>query len=208
MGLYQWYLDHVLPRCVDLGMRGESFRKLRPACVGPAHGRVLELGFGSGLNLPHYGEAVEELVAIDPATVGRKLAAGRIEAAPFPVNFAEPEGAHWPLEDDSFDCVTCTWTLCTIPTIEDALSEIARVLRPGGEFRFLEHGRSRETGVARWQRRLNGVQGVVFGGCQLDRPIDELVAGAGIGAFEHEEFYAEGLRIYSYMYSGVVRKPG
>jgi SAM-dependent methyltransferase len=207
MGAYEWYLERVLPRCVDFGMRGEVFRELRPGCVGAAAGRVLELGFGSGLNLPHLCGGVEELVAIDPAHLGRELAAERIAAAPFPVRFAELEGSRWAVEDASFDCVVCTWTLCTVPSIAAVMAEVGRVLRPGGTFRFLEHGRSRDDGVARWQRRLNGVQGTLFGGCQLDREIEVCVGEAGVGVLEHEEFVAEGLAIFSSMYGGVVTKP-
>jgi ubiquinone/menaquinone biosynthesis C-methylase UbiE len=207
MGLYGWYLERILPRCVDFGMRGEAFRELRPQCVGAAAGRVLELGFGSGLNLPHYGEGVDELVALDPARLGRELAAKRIADVGFPVSFAELDGARWEVEDESFDCVTCTWTLCTVASVAEVMAEVGRVLRPGGVFRFLEHGRSRDEGVAKWQRRLNGIQGVLFGGCQLDLHMDELISGAGIGVCEQGEFLGEGLRIYSSMYSGFVKKP-
>ena len=149
MGLYGWYLDRVVPRIVEVGMRGEQFAALRPTCVGAARGRVLELGFGSGHNLPHYGPDVEELVAADPALFGRELAAERIDAAPFPVRFADLIGDRLDVPDASFDTVTCTFSLCTIPAVETALAEVRRILRPGGSFLFLEHGLAPDPKVAR-----------------------------------------------------------
>ena len=204
MGLYY---EHVLPRMIHFGMSGKAFRAQRPSCVGKPRGRVLEIGFGSGLNLPHYdGEAVSELIALEPSAVGKKLARRAVERAPFPVSFIGLDGADIPLDAASVDAVASTWTLCTIPDVAAALSEIDRVLKPGGRLHFLEHGRSPDAGVARWQRRLNPVQKVWAGGCNLDREIGALIRAAGFEMEELEEFYMPGLRIFSFMYRGVARK--
>ncbi|MAF67562.1 MAG: SAM-dependent methyltransferase [Planctomycetes bacterium] len=208
MGLGRWYNERLLPRCIDLGMRGAVFRELRPTCVGQVRGRVLELGFGSGLNLPHYAAEVSEVVAVDPATLGRHLARERIAEAPFPVRFAELEGDRLAVDDASFDCVVSTWTLCTVPAPDRTLAEIERVLRDGGSFHFLEHGRAPEAGVARWQERLDPIQSRLFGGCRLDRRIDELVDAAHIGDMRCETFYSGRPRVLTYHYRGTATKGG
>jgi ubiquinone/menaquinone biosynthesis C-methylase UbiE len=127
-------------------------------------GEVLEVGFGSGLNLPHLPPAATKLYAVDPAELGRRLAAERLAEAPVPVEFVGLDGQDLPLEDDSVDRVLSTWTLCTIPDADRALHEVRRVLRPGGTFHFVEHGRSPDAKVARWQDRLNPIQQRVAGG--------------------------------------------
>ncbi len=199
MGLWA---DRILPRLVDLSLRGPEFAKLRERAAHGLGGVVLEVGFGSGLNLPHYPEAVERILAVDPALLGRKLAADRLAKCPIPVEFVGLDGARLPLEAASVDAVLSTWTLCTIPEVEVALSEIRRVLKPGGALHFMEHGLSPDPGVARWQRRLNGVQKAVAGGCHIDRPIGSLVTGAGFTMDALENFYARGPRTHAYMYGG------
>ncbi len=203
MGLWT---ESLLPRLINFGMRGKGFRVERPKCVARAKGRVLEIGFGSGLNLPHYSEQVTELLALEPSELSRRLAAKRVAAAPFPVCFVGLDGADIPLEDASVDCVTCTWTLCTIPDVEQALREVRRVLVPGGEFLFLEHGASRIEKVRRLQDRLNPVQRCWAGGCNLNRAIDELVRAAGFEAVEIEEYLMPGPRFIGSMYLGTARK--
>lgn len=184
-------------------MSGEEFQRLRTEHLARARGRVLELGFGSGLNLPHYPEAVTEVLGVDPARVGRKLAAARIAAAPFPVRFLDlDERGRLPLEDSSVDTAASTWTLCTIPDVAAALAEVRRVLVPGGELCFLEHGLASEPGVARWQGRLNGIQKLVFGGCQLNRKIHDIVRAAGFELREPKQFFMSGPRTHSYLYAG------
>jgi len=198
-----FYRDHILPRCVNKGMSGDEFRRLRAEHLVRARGRVLELGFGSGLNLPHYPEAVTELLGVDPARVGRKLAAERIAAAPFPVRFLDlDENGRLPLEDASIDTAASTWTLCTIPDVASALAEVRRVLVPGGELCFLEHGLSPDPGVARWQGRLNGIQKLLFGGCRLNRKIDDIVRAAGFELSEPKQFLMSGPRTHSSLYAG------
>ena len=199
MGLY---VEHVLPRVVALGMGGRSFQAQRRQALGGLTGRVLELGFGAGHNLPHYGEGVSEVLALEPAQVNRKLAARRIANAPIPVEWVGLEGESIPLEDDSVDAVVSTWTLCTIPDLQRALAEVRRVLAPGRELTFLEHGLSPDSRVARWQQRLNPLQKLCFGGCHLNRAIDRELESAGFELEELETFYMDGPKPMSWMYRG------
>jgi ubiquinone/menaquinone biosynthesis C-methylase UbiE len=165
-------------------------------------GDVLEVGFGSGLNVPHYPPSVRHVRAVDPATVGQQLAADRVAASAIPVEYVGLDGAHLPLDDESVDCVLSTWTMCTIPDVEGALSEIRRVLRPGGTLHFLEHGRSPEPDVAKWQDRLNPIQQRLFGGCHLNRPIEGLVRDSGLRIDTLENFYLRGPKPIGYMFEG------
>ncbi len=169
-------------------------------------GEVLEVGFGSGLNVPHYPQGVKNVRAVDPAVVGRTLAAGRVEASTIPVEYVGLDGAQLPLEDESVDSVLSTWTLCTIPDVDRALLEIRRVLRPGGALHFLEHGRSPDPNVTKWQDRLNPVQRRLFGGCNLNRQIDDLVREAGLQVSNIENYYLRGPKSLGYMYEGVAIK--
>ncbi len=184
------------------GMGGSSFAEQRARALEGARGRVLELGFGAGHNLPHYGEEVEELLAVEPVLLNRKLAAKRVAAAPVPVQWIGLEGESIPLEDASVDTVTTTWTLCTIPDLARALAEARRVLRPDGRLLFLEHGRYPDPRIARWQDRLNGIQKFCFGGCHLNRKIDDEIRAAGFRIEELENYSMQGPRILSWMYRG------
>lgn len=200
------YTDRVLPRIIDLALSGKSFAKLRSRATAGLSGDVLEVGFGSGRNLPLLPPGVRRLIAVEPAAAGRSLASGRIAASSVPVEFVGLTGEQLSLEDDSVDHVLTTWTLCTIPDVERALSEVRRVLRPGGSLHFLEHGRAPDPSVRRWQDRLTPIQRRLFGGCHLNRPIDELVAGAGLVIDPMETFYALGPKTMGFMYCGVATK--
>ena len=138
--------------------------------------------------------------------MGRKLAAERVAASRVPVEYIGLDGEQVPLDDASVDHVLTTWTLCTIPDVERALGEMRRVLRPGGALHFVEHGRSPDPGVARWQERLNPLQRKVFGGCHLTRPIDELIRGAGLDVTSLENHYLKGPKPFGYMYVGTATK--
>lgn len=177
--LTDWYEERVLPRVIDKVCATPAFRPHRRTAVAGLDGTVLEIGFGSGLNLPYYPVEVERLLAVDPATLGRELAADRIAAVPFPVESVGLDGAVLALDDHSVDHVVSTFTLCTIHDVYAALAEVRRVLRPGGTFRVLEHGLSDDPKVAAWQRRMTPIQRRVAGGCHLDRPIMHLVEKAG-----------------------------
>jgi ubiquinone/menaquinone biosynthesis C-methylase UbiE len=200
------YANQVLPRLVDLVMRRREFIEIRERVAADLDGEVLEVGFGSGLNVPHYPPRVTRVLAVDPATLGRKLAARRVAASRVPIDYVGLDGQRLPLESAGIDHVLTTWTLCTIPDVERALTEIARVLRPGGTLRFVEHGRSPDPGVARWQDRLTPMQRRVAGGCHLNRPIQELIARSGLTLTRVDNYYAKGPKPFDYMYEGTAAK--
>lgn len=203
MGFYE---ERVLPRFVDVALSGRAFDRLRARVASTLEGEVLEVGFGSGRNVPHYPEAVKRVRAVDPAVAGRRLAAARVAVSPVPVEYVGLDGERLPLEDGSVDHVLTTWTLCTIPGVERALAEVRRVLRPGGALHFVEHGRAPDPRVARWQDRLTPLQRRVAGGCHLNRRIDELVAGAGLEVDRLENFYLKGPKAFGYMFEGTARR--
>lgn len=190
-------------------MRNREFGALRARAAAALAGDVLEVGFGSGLNLPYYPPALTRVWAVDPAAVGFKLAAKRIAASVVPVEYAGTDARALPLGDASVDCALSTWTLCTIPDVVRALSEIHRVLRPGGMFHFVEHGRSPDEKVARAQDRLTPLQRRLAGGCHLNRPIGRLIGGAGLAVTRLDTYYLSGPRAYVYTFEGVaVKAPG
>jgi SAM-dependent methyltransferase len=189
MGLY---VDHVLPRVIDVLGGLKSAEPLRRRVCTGLEGRVVELGFGSGHNAPFYPEAVERVAAIEPADLGWRLAEKRVGATRVPVERAGLDGQSLPFGDDSFDTALSTWTLCTIPDVAAALSEVRRVLKPGGTLHFLEHGLAPDERVRVWQHRLEPLQKRVFGGCHLTRPIADLLVAAGFTITEVDVFYEEG----------------
>lgn len=192
----------VVPRAIDLLLGSSGFGEMRARSAAGLSGEVLEVGFGSGLNLPHYPPEVTKLFAVDPSGVARDLAAERIAEAPFPVEFVGLDGEHLPLADDSVDGILTTWTLCTIPDPVLALGEMARVLRPGGALHFLEHGLSPDERVARRQQRFTPVQKRLAGGCHLDRHIERLVSASGFRIESLSTFSIVGPKTMSYMYAG------
>ena len=200
MGFYE---RHVLPRLINWGMDTEIARAERAELVPLAQGVVLEVGVGSGLNLPYYGEGVQQLYALDPSSALKAMAAARVDAAPFPVDLVGMTAENIPLDDRSVDTVLTTWTLCTIPEVTTALGEMRRVLRPDGRLIFVEHGRAPEARIAGWQDRLNPIQRRLAGGCNLNRKIDELIAGAGFRITRIEADYLKGPKPWSYTYKGL-----
>jgi ubiquinone/menaquinone biosynthesis C-methylase UbiE len=200
------YRDQVLPRLTDAVMSRREFTPIRARVSAALRGEVLEIGFGSGLNVPHYPAAVTHVRAVDPATAGRKLAAKRVAASPVPVEYVGLNGQELPLDSASVDHVLTTWTLCTIPDVERALSEVYRVLRPGGSLHFAEHGRSPDFGTARWQDRLTPLQRRLAGGCHLNRSIGQLVADSGLDLTRMENYYAKGPKPFGYMFEGTATK--
>lgn len=198
-----WYADQVLPRLTDRVMRGKEFATIRERVAAELCGRVLEVGFGSGLNVPHYPDAVTEVLAVDPAVLGRRLAAPRIEDSRVPVSFVAVDGRQIPLDAGSVDRALITWSLCTIPDPVRALEEIARVLRPGGSLHFVEHGLSPDASVARWQDRLTPIQRRVAGGCHLNRPIDRLIGQAGLHLTRLQTYDMPGPKVAAHLYEGV-----
>ena len=201
------YADSILPRLLDLVMRGRPFRELRSRYLARTSGRVLEIGFGSGLNLPHYPRAVKEVLALEPSAVARKLARRQVLRSPIEVRFVGLRGEEIPLDEASIDTVVSTWTLCTIPGLEQALREIRRVLKPEGRFHFLEHGLAPDPKVARWQQRLNACQMNLCGGCRLDRDIAGSLREEGFAIEGLETFYMRGPRTHAHIFAGIAR-PG
>jgi ubiquinone/menaquinone biosynthesis C-methylase UbiE len=196
------YQDWILPRFTNAVMNNSEFAAIRARVNAGLTGEVLEVGFGSGLNVPHYPATVTRVRAVDPATLGRKLAAKRVAASRVPIEYVGLDGQDLPVDSASVDNVLTTWTLCTIPDVERALREICRVLRPGGALHFVEHGRSPEPGVLRWQDRLTPVQRRLAGGCHLNRPIDRLVAGSGLELTGMKNYYMKGPRPLGYLFEG------
>ncbi|MCZ6514014.1 MAG: class I SAM-dependent methyltransferase [Nitrospinae bacterium] len=199
MGFYE---DQILPRGIDWGMSGERFSRLRKQYLEGVGGTVLEVGFGSGLNLPHYSNRISHLYALDPSQLGRRLAAHRIQRVPFPVEFVELEDPRIALPDRSVDAVVSTWTVCTISDPVFALKEIRRVLKPEGKYYFLEHGLSPDRRVARLQNLWNPIQKWAFGGCHVNREIDRLILNSGFKMLDFKNFYMEGPKVLTYMYGG------
>lgn len=200
------WVDHVVPRITNKVMDTARLREVRDrACTGLA-GEVVEIGFGSGLNLPHYPAQVTRVVAVEPSELGWRLAAPRLATARVPVQRGGLDGQRLPFADGSFDMALSTFSLCTIPRPEAALAEMRRVLRPGGVLHFAEHGRAPDGGVHRWQRRLEPVNKRIAGGCHLARPIDELVAAAGFTIERLDRCYLPGEpRPFAALYEGRAR---
>ncbi len=186
------YTEHILPRIVDVACNlKEAHPQRRRACDGLA-GEVVEIGFGSGLNVPFYPADVTRVAAVEPADVGWKLARKRVAEASTPVERSGLDGQSLPFGDDRFDAAVSTWTMCTIPDIASALRELRRVLKPGGRLHFVEHGLAPDERVRRWQHRLEPVQKRLFGGCHLTRPTVELLQGAGFAIRHVDRFYEKG----------------
>lgn len=199
-----FYSDVILPRLCDLSMRNERLRPYRERVIGAADGRVLEIGVGSGLNLPFYRPAVREILALEPAP--KLLAmARRAPHSDVPVGFIEASAEAIPLEDRSVDTVVTTWTLCTIPQAAAAIAEMRRVLKPGGKLLFVEHGLAPDDGVRWWQDRLTPIWRRISGGCHLNRPIQSMIEGGGFQVDRVETGYMAGPKPMTFMYEGSAR---
>jgi len=203
MGLYA---TQIFPRLMDWVMSGDEFQQLRTLLLEGAHGEVLEIGLGTGLNLPHYPGGVSWLHAVDPAPLLPSRVAQRSASVGFPVQITHVSAETLPFDDQTFDCVVSTWTLCTIPDPVKALREVRRVLKHDGVFLFLEHGRSDDTTLAAWQDRLNPLQRVIGCGCNLNRKIDQLIGQAGLAITKLDRFHMQQVpRLGGEMYRGSAR---
>lgn len=204
-----FYARRLLPRLLDFAMRKKDATTLRAEWIPRASGEVLELGIGSGLNLPFYAAGVERVRGVDPSAELREMAASRAAEAPFAVEFlAQSAEDRLPLPARSIDTAVITWTLCSIPRPALALAEVERLLKPEGRLIFIEHGRAPEPAVGRWQDRLTPLWKRIGGGCHLNRPIETLITSAGLRIAELRTGYLPGPRPMTYTYQGIARPVG
>lgn len=206
MSLRDHYDRHILPHLIDIAMRAPMATRERELLVPQAHGTVLEIGAGSGLNMAHYGADVDKLFALEPSDKLRAMAAPKAAHTSFPVEFLGLKGEDIPLDDQSVDTVITTWTLCTIPDPDKALQGMYRVLKPGGHLLFVEHGRAPSDRLARWQDRLSPAWSCIAGGCHLNRRPDRLIGNAGFTIEGMEEGFLDGPKLLTYHYKGVARR--
>jgi ubiquinone/menaquinone biosynthesis C-methylase UbiE len=198
-----FYAQYVLPRLVDFSMRNRETARLRADWIPHARGEVLEIGIGSGLNLPFYSPEVRRVYGVDPSVGLQRMARKRVAAGRLPVEFFSQSAEEpLPLPSASVDTVVVTWTMCSIPNVDDALQQMRRVLRPTGRLIFLEHGRSPDPGVVAWQDRLTPLWKTFTGGCHLNRKVDELIAAAGFHITQLKTCYMPGPRPMTYTYQG------
>ncbi|MFW6295978.1 MAG: class I SAM-dependent methyltransferase [Halothece sp.] len=200
------YSQYIFPRLLDWVMSNSTFDQYRQQILSEVSGKVLEIGFGTGLNLSYYPSSLEKLVTVDPNPGMNSLAQKRIQNSSVEVENRVLSGEKLPMEANTFDAVVSTWTLCSIPNVEQALSEIHRVLKPQGKFYFIEHGLSHEPKIKKWQHRLTPIQKKIGDGCHLDRNIEQLVK-EHFDSVEVNKFYdPNSPKIAGYMYQGIATK--
>jgi len=202
MGVYK---SRILPRILDLAMRNEALDPYRHKIIGSARGLVLEVGVGSGMNLPLYGRAVDSVYGLHPTPELLDLARQRAREAAVPIFLVRASAEEIPFATSVFDTAIMTWTLCSIPKPTIALAEIRRVLKSDGQLIFVEHGLSPEIGVARWQHRLTPCWSWISGGCHLDRKTDDLLRRAGFDIKDLATGYMKGPRAWTFMYEGAAK---
>jgi ubiquinone/menaquinone biosynthesis C-methylase UbiE len=198
-----FYARRLLPHIMNMAMKNKDATRLREACVPKARGDVLEIGIGSGLNLPFYSSEVRSVVGVEPSLALQEMARKRAAGGRTKVDFLSQSAEDpLPLPDQSIDTIVMTWALCSIPNAPKALAQMKRVLKPDGRLLFIEHGRAPEPGVVTWQDRLTPVWKRIGGGCHLNRKIDELIAAAGFEIGELRTCYLPGPRPMTYTYQG------
>ena len=201
MGFYD---DRILPHVINVVMNTKQTRQIRERVCADLKGEVLEIGFGTGHNLPFLPADVTRLLAVEPSGRSVELARERIAASPIHVDVVGLDGQRLPVDDESVDAVLCTWSLCTIPDGVAAVREARRVLRPGGRFHFVEHGAAPDTKVRRWQNRLNPIQNRLGGGCNLNRDIASIIEAGGLSITKLDRYYNAGEpKAFGAMYEGV-----
>ena len=201
-----FYSRRIFPYLLDWSLSDSTFNQYRQEVLAKVEGEVLEIGFGTGLNLSFYPDAINEIITVDNNPGVHKLAQKRIDKSSITVDHRILSGENLPMSDNSFDSVVSTWTLCSIEKVEQAVNEIHRVLKPGGKFFFIEHGLSNEPSIQTWQNRLNPIQNVIADGCNLNRNIRSIVKQQ-FSQVNVEEFYADKTpKFMGYMYKGVAVK--
>ena len=201
-----FYAKHILPRLLDLAMRNKETARLRAAWIPQARGEVLEIGIGSGLNLPFYSSEVHQIYGVDPSVELQRMARQRATTGRGKVEFLTQSAEEpLPLASETIDTVVVTWTVCSLPNAAKALQEMKRVLKGSGRLIFVEHGRAPDPAVAAWQDRLTPVWKRITGGCHLNRRIDELVMEAGFQISDLKTCYVAGPRPMTYTYQGIAQ---
>jgi ubiquinone/menaquinone biosynthesis C-methylase UbiE len=203
-----YYHDRILPWIHDKSLSGHDLDDIRRRVCTGLTGEVVEVGFGSGLNLGHYPSTVTHLHAVEPSILARRMSEKRVSTSPVPVSFDGDDGQRLPYADASMDKAVMTWSLCSIPDPAAAAGELFRVLVPGGTLAFVEHGFSPDPGVQRWQQRLNGIN-KRLSGCRLDTVPPQILADAGFTIENRSEYYLKRApRWTGYMYEGTATKAG
>jgi ubiquinone/menaquinone biosynthesis C-methylase UbiE len=202
VGLYSRY---ILPRLIDLAMKNKETTRLRAAWIPQAKGDVLEIGIGSGLNLPFYSSQVRHVLGVDPSLELQHMAKNKVSGQTDVEFLAQSAERELPVPDASIDTIVMTWTLCSIPKPDEALRQMRRVLRSDGHLLFIEHGCSRDSGVRAWQDRLTPAWRLIAGGCHLNRRVDDLISAAGFRITELNTFYIIGPRPMTYTYQGLAQ---
>lgn len=204
MGLYS---NYIFPRLLDAALSREEIRKVRQPLLDQVHGEIFEIGFGTGLNLPHYPGDVRRITTVDPNQGAKRLAERRISQSPIEVVYHPIRAETLPFERESFDSVVCTFTLCSIQDVNRALAELRRVLKPSGRLYFLEHGLADDPRVQWWQHKLTPLNRRIGDGCHLNRSAAALIEGSGFRIEQMENFYLEKTpRVGGYMYRGTAAK--
>jgi SAM-dependent methyltransferase len=197
-----FYQEQIVPLFINLAMRQRNLAAYRSRVVPAAEGRVLEIGIGSGLNLPYYSRNVQDVIGLDPSPKLLGMADRAKGTCSRPISLIEGSAEAIPLENGSVDTVVTTWTLCSVPDVAGALQEMRRVLRPSGHLLFVEHGRASDPNVVGWQDRLTPIWKRISGGCHLNRTIDALIEAAGFQFDRLETGYMRGPRLMTFMYEG------
>lgn len=203
-----FYERKILPYLLDLSLSDSNIAKLRREILAGVTGEVLEIGFGTGLNLPYYPEQIHQIATVDPNPGSSAIAQKRIAASPITVNHYILSGEKLPMSSCSFDSVVSTFTLCSIPDVEQALAEIHRVLKLGERFFFIEHGLSPEPNVQVWQNRLTPIQKRLAGGCHFNRNIRQLIENQFEQVTIEESYLENSPKVPAYLYKGIATKVG
>jgi len=202
-----YYRERILPRLINVTCGAKAGRPWRAEACAGLTGTVVEIGFGSGHNVPYYPSGVDEVVAVEPSDLAMGLASARVAASRVSVRRIGLDGQSVPLDDHCVDAALITFTLCTVPDPARVLSEVARIVRPGGAVHFLEHGLSPDARVAAWQRRLEPLQRRVADGCHLTRDARQLMSDAGLALASSRSGYMPGPKPWAYLTVGVARTP-